>query len=83
MNIPATMDPESSEPYDLSCPISDTYYTWQGTKTSAQYYVNKAGVSLAEGCTWSSAGSDKGNWAPVVSWLFSWEGRKKKRVMAD
>lgn len=65
MNIPATLDPESSEPYDLSCPNADNYYQWQGKKTSAQYYVNKAGTSLSDGCTWNSAGSDKGNWAPV------------------
>ena len=67
MTIPATLDPATSDPYDLSCPNEDTYYQWEQKKTSAQYYVNPAGTSLADGCTWNQAGSDKGNWAPVVS----------------
>lgn len=43
----------------------DTYYTWKGMKTSAQYYVNNAGVSWTDGCVWGSAGSGIGNWAPL------------------
>lgn len=43
----------------------DTYYTWKGLKTSAQYYVNNAGVSWTDGCVWGSAGSGVGNWAPL------------------
>lgn len=67
MTIPASLNPASSEPYDLACPNADSYYQWQGKKTSAQYYVNKAGTSLSDACTWNSEGSDMGNWAPVVS----------------
>lgn len=43
----------------------DSYFQWQGKKTSAQYYVNNAGVSWEDGCTWGSAGSGIGNWAPL------------------
>jgi hypothetical protein len=43
----------------------DTYYTWEGKPTSAQYYVNNAGVSWEDGCLWGSASSDVGNWAPL------------------
>lgn len=67
MNIPATMDASSSEPYELTCPNQNTYYRWQGKKTSAQYYVNPMDTPIEEACTWGSAGSNKGNWAPIVS----------------
>lgn len=42
-----------------------SYYRWQGGLTSAQYYANNAGVSVEDGCTWSTSGSGKGNWAPI------------------
>lgn len=42
-----------------------TYYTWRGGATSAQYYVNNAGVSWEDGCVWGTAGSGVGNWAPL------------------
>lgn len=43
----------------------NSYYRWQGGLTSAQYYVNNAGVSVEDGCVWSNAGTGKGNWAPI------------------
>ncbi|KAG7794375.1 hypothetical protein KL929_005129 [Ogataea haglerorum] len=43
----------------------DTYYQWQNKKTSAQYYVNNAGVSYEDGCIWSEPGTTVGNWAPL------------------
>lgn len=43
----------------------DTYYQWEGKLTSAQYYVNNAGVSWEDGCVWGTAGSGIGNWAPL------------------
>lgn len=43
----------------------DNYYLWQGKKTSAQYYVNNAGVSVEDGCVWGTSGSGVGNWAPL------------------
>lgn len=45
---------------------SSSYYKWKGGKTSTQYYVNDAGVSVQDGCVWGTAGSGIGNWAPVV-----------------
>ncbi|KAI5956772.1 SUN4 [Candida jiufengensis] len=42
-----------------------TYYTWRGGSTSAQYYVNNAGVSYQDGCLWGEPGSGVGNWAPL------------------
>lgn len=43
----------------------DSYYIWNGMKTSAQYYVNNAGIDWTEGCVWGDAGSGIGNWAPL------------------
>lgn len=49
----------------LTCPNAATYYTWQGAHTSAQYYVNPAGVSVSDACTWGSSANPWGNWAPL------------------
>lgn len=51
---------------DLSVVNEDTYYVWKGMKTSTQYYVNNAGVSVEDGCVWGQPGSGVGNWAPLV-----------------
>lgn len=64
MNVPTLLGAGSSAP--CSVVDSDNYYNWQGGKTSAQYYVNNAGVSVEDGCIWGTAGSGVGNWAPVV-----------------
>lgn len=54
----------------LSLPLTvvnqETYYTWQGGKTSVQYYVNDAGVLWEDGCVWGTDGLGIGNWAPLV-----------------
>jgi SUN family beta-glucosidase len=59
---------------DLTCPDANNYYMWQGSFTSAQYYVNPSGVGVDEACQWQTAdhtgshhGSpgNVGNWAPV------------------
>lgn len=44
-----------------------TAYQWEGKYTSGQYYVNNKGVSVEEGCVWTSDKypSSAGNWAPV------------------
>lgn len=42
-----------------------SYYVWQGKPTSAQYYVNNAGVDYTEGCIWGEPGSGIGNWSPM------------------
>ncbi|KAF5092648.1 hypothetical protein D0Z00_004480 [Geotrichum galactomycetum] len=49
----------------LTCVDQSTYYTWNGKATSAQYYVNDAGVSQADGCVWGDSSSGVGNWAPL------------------
>lgn len=64
MVIPTVVEGGSSQP--LSVVKEDSYYQWQGKKTSTQYYVNNAGVSKEDGCVWSNPGSGKGNWAPLV-----------------
>lgn len=65
MNIPATLDIESSNPYELTCPDQD-FYKWKGQRTSAQYYVNPAGTPLEQACTWGKKGSEVGNFSPMV-----------------
>lgn len=64
MNIPTLLSAGGSKP--CSVVDSSSYFTWQGGKTSTQYYVNNAGVSVEDGCIWGTAGSGVGNWAPVV-----------------
>ncbi|VUC20295.1 unnamed protein product [Clonostachys rosea] len=51
---------------ELMNPKQD-FFKWGGAKTSAQYYVNKAGYTIEEACVWESD-KDKpgaGNWAPM------------------
>lgn len=64
MVVPTLLSSQSSEP--VSVVIEDSYYEWDGKPTSAQYYVNNAGVSVEDGCIWSTSGTTVGNWAPLV-----------------
>ncbi|RCK64153.1 Secreted beta-glucosidase SIM1 [Candida viswanathii] len=64
MNIPTLLESNGKAP--VSVVDSDNYYNWRGGKTSSQYYVNNAGVSVEDGCIWGTEGSGVGNWAPVV-----------------
>ncbi|CAI7457849.1 unnamed protein product [Saccharomyces cerevisiae] len=64
MVVPTVVGAGSSQPINVI--KEDSYYQWQGKKTSAQYYVNNAGVSVEDGCIWGTEGSGVGNWAPVV-----------------
>nr|POE56896.1 secreted beta-glucosidase sun1 [Quercus suber] len=50
---------------NLTCPDADNYYNWEGGHTSAQYYVNPAGVSVEDGCQWGSSAKPWGNFAPL------------------
>lgn len=61
--IPVELSVGETQP--LTNPNAASYYVWQGQSTSAQYYLNPIGVSAQDGCQWGSAGSDKGNWAPI------------------
>lgn len=51
--------------HQLTCPDASNYYTWEGSETSAQYYVNPKGYSEDVACVWGSSGSNLGNWAPL------------------
>lgn len=64
MNLPTVVGAGSSNL--ISVVDEDSYYKWQGKKTSTQYYVNNAGVSAEDGCLWGDDASKVGNWAPVV-----------------
>lgn len=64
MNVPTLLEGGSTVP--VSVVDSDNYFTWNNGKTSSQFYVNNAGVSVDDGCIWGTAGSGVGNWAPVV-----------------
>lgn len=64
MNVPTLLEAGSTVP--VSVVDSDNYFTWQNGKTSSQFYVNNAGVSVEDGCIWGTSGSGVGNWAPVV-----------------
>ncbi|KAK6437463.1 Sperm-associated antigen 4 protein [Oleoguttula sp. CCFEE 5521] len=59
------LDTQPGQSYPLTCPDADRYYNWKGGKTSAQYYVNPAGVSVSDACQWGSPGSPWGNYAPL------------------
>jgi len=61
--IPLSVAAGSSE--SLTCPTEESYYRWGGKLTSAQYYVNPAGVAVQDACQWGNSGSDTGNWAPL------------------
>jgi len=65
MVIPVAPAPGKTAP--LTVVDSDTYYIWEGGATSAQYYVNNAGVSAQDGCLWGTSSGNVGNWAPLVS----------------
>lgn len=49
----------------MTCPNGATYYNWEGKTTSAQYYVNPAGVSVEKGCQWGDGTGNTGNRAPI------------------
>lgn len=59
------LDTQPGGAYELTCPLASDYYEWEGKSTSAQYYINPAGVSVSDACQWGNAGSDMGNWAPL------------------
>jgi hypothetical protein len=64
MVVPLQATPGGTFP--LTNPDSATYYVWEGKPTTAQYYVNPAGVSVEDGCRWVNPNlpTSSGNWAP-------------------
>lgn len=61
--VPLNAAPGQTE--QLTCPDANNYYNWEGGKTSAQYYVNPAGVSVSDACQWGSPSKPWGNYAPM------------------
>lgn len=59
------LNTQSGSTSNLTCPDADNYYNWQGGSTSAQYYVNPAGVSVDNACQWGSEANPWGNYAPL------------------
>ncbi|OBA22844.1 SUN-domain-containing protein [Metschnikowia bicuspidata var. bicuspidata NRRL YB-4993] len=73
MNIPTFLKAGSTAP--VSVVDQATYYhTFENKRTSTQYYVNNAGVSLQKGCDWGDAESKVGNWAPLTLGASFFEG---------
>lgn len=64
MSVPIFSTPGST--VAMTVPYQAQSYVWQNKPTSAQYYVNNAGVSLEEGCVWGIEHGGKGNWSPMV-----------------
>ncbi|KAF4594482.1 Secreted beta-glucosidase sun1 [Ophiocordyceps camponoti-floridani] len=54
---------------DLTNPDQNSYYQWAGKPTSAQYYLNLAGLGPEDACVWrnskSTLSGKTGNWAPL------------------
>ncbi|KAI5370289.1 Putative SUN family protein [Septoria linicola] len=59
------VDTQPGQTSNLTCPDADNYYKWQGGSTSAQYYVNPAGVSVEDACQWGTSANPWGNFAPM------------------
>lgn len=62
--IPLNAEAGSTNP--LTCPNANNYYSHESLPTSAQYYVNPAGLSVSQACQWDTVeGQYSGNYAPV------------------
>lgn len=61
--IPTDVGP--GETKNLTCPDAEKAYKWQGRSTSAQYYVNPAGVPVEKACCWGTPDNPWGNFAPM------------------
>ena len=59
------LNTQPGQTYPLTNPISADYYTWEGSATTAQYYVNPSGADVSDACWWNSPGSNLGNYAPA------------------
>ncbi|KAL0939378.1 beta-glucosidase [Colletotrichum truncatum] len=59
--------PEPGQQLALTNPYSPDYYVWNDSPTTAQYYVNKLGLSVEDACVWKSSKDPlgAGNWAPI------------------
>ncbi|KAI9761369.1 MAG: hypothetical protein M1835_008187 [Candelina submexicana] len=61
------LDTQSGQTHPLTCPDAGSYYKakYGDGHTSAQYYVNPAGVSVSDACRWGDSSKPWGNFAPV------------------
>lgn len=64
MVVPLSADPGTTT--TLTVPSADNSYVWRGNPSSAQYYVNNAGIDLQDGCVWGPPNGGRGNWSPLV-----------------
>lgn len=66
MYLPSVAQPGNT--IEITNPIQDKYYQWDGMATSAQYYLNPKGVKKEVACTWNSPNTpgNTGNWAPAI-----------------
>lgn len=67
MVLPTCASPgETTELYN---PFQNASFTWQGSSTSAQIYVNLKGIGLDNSCVWDSPApyaDNAGNWAGII-----------------
>ncbi|KAF7559588.1 hypothetical protein G7046_g4554 [Stylonectria norvegica] len=66
MVIPAVANPGGK--VAICNPDQEAYYIWDGSGTSAQYYINKKGYGSEDACVWNSSKDPKGagNWSPLI-----------------
>src|ERR1700760_1396290 len=70
MTLP--IDSQPGTDIELAVIDQNQYYQWQGKRTSAQYYINPAGIPVQEACVWGNGSKRIGNWAPLNmggSWI--------------
>lgn len=59
------LDAAAGSTQELTCPDASKYYFWKELSTTAQYYINPAGVSVAQACQWGDGSKPWGNFAPM------------------
>jgi hypothetical protein len=64
MVVPLVAEPGTTS--TLTVPDASTSYHWRGGPSSAQYYVNNAGIDVEQGCVWGPPNGGRGNWSPIV-----------------
>lgn len=62
--LPTCVEP--GQTVQVANPDGDTYFTWEGKTTSAQYYVNPYGYAQEDACIWGTSSKQLGNWAPMI-----------------
>ncbi|KAG5979265.1 hypothetical protein E4U55_005376 [Claviceps digitariae] len=67
-NMVIPLEAEPGQTVEVTNPIQNAYYIWDGKPTSAQYYINKKGLSASDCCRWTCPNDPLGcgNWAPMV-----------------